>query len=99
MPKIRHEALLVDRVKTNNRQVLFNLMVINDAMSTMLDGRPHTPEKISFKYLKHTINDLEHTVERRKGQTYIVNPFQILISKGNYYLLVIDGRTYKITMR
>ena len=93
--KIRHEALLVDRVKTNNRQVLFNLMVINDAMSTMLDGRPHTPEKISFKYLKHTINDLEHTVERRKGQTYIVNPFQILISEGNYYLLVIDGHSKK----
>jgi len=92
---IRHNALLVDRVKTNNRQVLFNLTTINEAMSTMLDGRPHTPEKISFKYLKHSINDLEHTVERRKGQTYVVNPFQILISEGNYYLLVIDGHSKK----
>ena len=99
--RIRHNAFLTDRVKTNNKSVLNNIAVINDAMSRRLDGKSHKPEKISFKYLKHTISDIDQQVERRKGERYVVSPYQLLISDGNYYLLAyVDEkrrmRTYRV---
>jgi len=99
--KIKHNAFLTDRVKTDNRSVMNNIATINDAMSRHLDGQPHTPEKISFKYLKHTISDMSKQVERRRGARYTVSPFQLLINDGNYYLLAFDDyaqdmRTYRV---
>lgn len=99
--KIRHNAFLTDRVKTNNRQVLANIATINEAMSRKIDGEPHTPEKITFKYLKYSVGDMSKQVERRKGAKYIVSPFQLLINDGNYYLLAFDDyskemRTYRV---
>ena len=99
--KIKHNAFLTDRIKTNNKGVLFNIATINEAMSKKLGGLPHTPEKITFKYLKYTIKDLKQQVERRKGATYKVSPYQLLINDGNYYLLAYDDysqdmRTYRV---
>ena len=99
--KIRHNAFLTDRVKTNNRQVLANIATINEAMSRKIDGEPHTPEKITFKYLKYSVGDMSKQVERRRGAKYIVSPFQLLINDGNYYLLAFDDyskemRTYRV---
>lgn len=91
--KIRHNAFLTDRVKTNNRQVLRNIAAINEAMSRKIDGQPHTPEKISFQYLKYSIADMSKQVERRHGAKYIVSPFRLLINDGNYYLLAFDDRS------
>ncbi len=92
--KIRHNAFLTDRVKTNNRSVLNNIAAINEAMSVKIDGEPHIPEKISFKYLKYSIENIEQQVERRKGTRYTVSPFQLLINDGNYYLLAYDDRAH-----
>ena len=66
-----------------------------------VDGKPHVPQKISFKYLKHTLQDRNNQVERRKGALYKVSPYKLLISDGNYYLLAFDDRaqdmrTYRI---
>ena len=88
--KIRHDALLTDRVKTNNREVINSISTINEAMSKELDGQKHIPEKISFKYLKSSIGDVSQQVERRKGEYYIVSPYKLLINDGNYYLLAFD---------
>lgn len=63
--KIRHNAFLTDRVKTDNKSVMNNIAAINDAMSRYLDGEPHTPEKIIFKYLKYSVSDMSKYVERR----------------------------------
>ena len=97
---IKHDAFLTDRVKTNNRSVIFNITTINEAMSREREGQRHTPEKISFKYLKSTINDVSQQVERRKGNRYVVSPYKLLINDGNYYLLAFDGtqemRTYRV---
>ena len=68
-------------------------------MSTRLAGKKHVPEKISFKYLKYTIGDMSKQVERRKGAEYIVNPFQLLINDGNYYLLAFDEKHKQRTFR
>ena len=99
--RIRHNAFLADRVKTNNRGVLNNISTINDAMSRRLEGRSHQPEKISFKYLKYSIDDVGQQVERRAGAKYVVSPYHLLINDGNYYLLAYDDnrkqmRTYRI---
>ena len=85
--KIKHDAFLTDRVKTNNRAVLNNISSINEAMSTKRDGKTHKPEKIKFKYLKYSIDDVGQQIERRRGETYSVSPFQLIINDGNYYLL------------
>lgn len=99
--KIRHNAFLTDRVKTNNKSVLNNISTINNAMSRRIDGKPHQPSKITFKYLKHSINNLNEQVERRRGTTYKVSPYQLLINDGNYYLLAFadycqEMRTYRV---
>ena len=94
--RIRHNAFLTDRVKTDNRGVLNNIAAINDAMSRHLDGEPHTPEKITFQYLKYSVSDMSKQVERRKGARYTVSPFQLLINDGNYYLLAYDNRYHEL---
>ena len=99
--KITHNAFLTDRVKTNNKSVLNNISIINEAMSKEFEGEKHTPEKISFKYLKYSIDDIGKQVERGHGAKYIVSPFQLLINDGNYYLLAYDDyskdmRTYRV---
>lgn len=98
---IRHEAYLTDRVKTNNEQVLDNLNSIDIAMSKTKSGKEHAPEKISFKYLKYTIQNINKPIERHNGERYIVSPYRLLISDGNYYLLGFDDskqamRTYRV---
>lgn len=94
--KIRHNAFLTDRVKTNNKGVLNNIATINEAMSTKIDGLPHTPEKICFKYLKYSISDMKQQVERRQGEKYVVSPFALVINDGNYYLLAFDDKSQKL---
>lgn len=71
--KIRHNIFLTDRVKTDNQGVLNNIAAINDAMSKHRDGQPHTPEKITFKYMKRSISDMSQQVERKAGTRYKVD--------------------------
>lgn len=92
---IRHDALLTDRVKTNNKNVLANITTIDDAMASKLDGEKHEPEKISFQYLKYSVSGLKQ-VERRQGDRYIVSPYKLLINDGNYYLLAFDDASGKM---
>ncbi len=90
---IQHDAFLTDRVKTINKSVLNNISTLNTAMSKAVDGQPHVPVKVTFKYLKYSIHDLTQQVERRPGAEYKVNPFRLMINDGNYYLLAIDDKS------
>ena len=77
------------------------ISTINAAMAKKQDGKPHEPQKISFKYMKHTIDDVNSMVEKYHGKLYKVSPFRLLINDGNYYLLAFDDkaqdmRTYRI---
>lgn len=94
--RIRHNVFLTDRVKTNNKSVLNNISIINEAMSKEIEGEKHIPEKISFKYLKYTIDNVGNQVERRHGAKYVVSPYQLLINDGNYYLLAFDDYSKEI---
>lgn len=85
--ELQKEVFLCDRVKTTQDKVLHNVGIIHTAMATKQDGKPHTPQKITFKYLKYTLQNGVTQVERRKGATYKVSPYKLLINEGNYYLL------------
>ncbi len=65
--KIRHNAFLTDRVKTDNKGVMNNIAAINEAMSRHIDGEPHTPEKITFKYLKYAVGDMSKVDQIRRA--------------------------------
>ena len=65
--EIRTDALVTARQRTLNKSTLRNVSTIYDAMSKMIEGEKHIPEKISFQYLKYTIDNLEKQTERRKG--------------------------------
>lgn len=92
---IRHDALLTDRIRTNNEQVVNTISVLDDAMSLKLDGEKHIPEKVTFKYLQRSIGGMQN-VERRKGERYKVSPYKLLITDGNYYLLAFDDQKQRL---
>ena len=94
--EIKHDAFAVARVKTNNKELFYNVDTIHNAMSERIDGKAHVPEKIRFKYLKYTIQNLNEMVERRRGVDYVVSPHAIIINEGNYYLLAIDNKSKKL---
>ena len=93
---ISTEAYLTDRTKTDNSGVIYNISTIKEAMAKKIDGEPHTPEKICFKYMEYSIVDLKQAAERRKGEWYIVSPYKLLINDGNYYLLGFDDKYHKM---
>ena len=98
---IKHNAYMPERASTDNTNILQNIEAISRAMSRTLDGKAHTPEKIQFKYLTYSIDDVRKHVERRGGQYYTVNPFYYVINGGNYYLLAVNEgqstiKTYRI---
>ncbi len=97
--KIKTDAVVVDRVKTLNKTVLTNIDLIRDAMATEQNRKKHIPEKISFKYARYEITNVEKPVVRSKQ--YTVSPYYLIISDGNYYLLAYDDgkrdvRTYRV---
>ncbi len=99
--EIHTDAFVVNRVRTLNKATINNIATLNDAMSKEIYGEKHVPEKISFKYLKYNISDLDNMIERKDGAIYVVNPFKLVINDGNYYLLGFDDdiglmRTYRV---
>ena len=91
--KIKRDVEVIDRVRTNNTQVLINIDKLNNAINGYRAGEiAHPSCKVSFHYLKYEINNLKTQVERRKGKPYIVSPYKLLINEGNYYLLAYDER-------
>lgn len=82
--ELQNEVYLVGRVKTSNKYVMSSILKINAAIKAK--------QKISFKYLKHTLQDRSEQVERRKGAAYVLSPFRLLINEGNYYLLAYSSQ-------
>ena len=99
--ELEREVFLCDRVKTTRKDILLLIGIIHAAMADKENGKPKSPQKISFKYLKYTIQNKNTQVERHRGATYKVSPYKLLINEGNYYLLAYDDksqdmRTYRI---
>ena len=62
---LQHEVFLIDRVKSTQKGTLNIISTINAAMAKKQDGKPHEPQKISFKYMKHS------TGQPRRGQDHL----------------------------
>ena len=93
---IKRDAFLLDRIKTENIGIYELVSKISAAMSRKRNKKPHTPEKIKFKYLSYTIQNGLGRTERRKGECYVVSPYKLLISDGNYYLMGYDDKMQKM---
>ena len=61
--------------RTDNKSVFYSVNAINDAMDQK--------KKIAFRYNRYGIDYKMHDV----GKDYIVNPYQMVASNGQYYLL------------
>lgn len=81
--ELQNEVYLVGRNKTSNRHIMRSMEKINRAIKAKC--------KISFKYLKYTLNDRSNQVARRGGKAYIRSPYKLIINDGNYYLLAYDS--------
>lgn len=77
--ELKNEVYLVGRNKTSNEYVMASMLTINQAI--------RQNRKITFKYLKYTLQNKDTRVERGGGATYIVSPYKLVINDGNYYLV------------
>ena len=90
--ELQNEVYLVGRTKTSNKSVMSAMLKVNQAI--------RQNKKISFRYQKFTIQDRTQQVDRRKGATYIINPFKLIINDGYYYVLAWNSERGKtITYR
>ena len=94
--QLKADVFLVDRVKTTQKGTLSILSTINTAMARKIEGKPHEPQKITFKYLHYRINDLHSSVDSRKGTIRKVSPFRLILNDGYYYLLAFDDKHKEI---
>lgn len=94
---LERDVILLDKGKSNNIANYESLQKISFAMSRKrIKKIAHIPEKIKFKYLSYTIQNGIRRTERRKGEWYVVSPYKLLISDGNYYLMGYDDKMQKI---
>ena len=94
---LRRDVIQLDRGKSNSVSNYETLKKISMAMSRKrIQNSAHIPEKIKFKYLSYTLQGGLKRTERRKGEWYVVSPYKLLISDGNYYLMGYDDRMQKM---
>ncbi len=74
--KVSHVSNLPDLHRTVNKQAMYSLDVINDAISEH--------KKISFIYNKMGTDFKMHPT---REEVYIVNPYQIVANNGRFYLI------------
>ena len=74
--KVKHVCHLPKLIHSDNKQVLLNLDVLNDAIE---QGR-----KVRFTYNSY---GKDFQLHPRRKKPYIVNPYQMVTNQGRYYLL------------
>lgn len=97
--KIDNKVFNIDRLATNNADTIKNLDEINKALRKVKINGKNCCRQIQFNYLKYTIQDLEQPIERKHGEKYIVSPYEVLISEGNYYLIGLNEKQKLTTYR
>lgn len=73
--KVSHVKPTPALVRTENNSVLYNVSAINDAMDQK--------KKITFRYNRYGTDFKMHD----QGKQYVMNPYQMVASNGQYYLL------------
>ena len=73
--KVSHVSTTPSLGRTDNKQVLYTVNAINDAIDQK--------KKVKFRYSSYGLDGKLHD----KGNDYIVNPYQMIAANGKYYLL------------
>ena len=74
--KVKHVCHLPKLIHSDNKQVLLNLDVLNDAIEQ--------ERKVRFTYNSY---GKDFQLHPRRKEPYIVNPYQMVVNQGRYYLL------------
>ena len=75
--KLQRQVFILNRVKTLNEQVFYNIDKIHDAISAN--------RKITFKYFDFDVN--KQKVYRKNGELYTETPVSLIWDDENYYLI------------
>lgn len=78
--ELKREVYVVNRIKSENEGILYNIDAIHDAIQKNC--------RITYRYLEYTLNKEEHF--RRGGKLYEVSPVALTWSDENYYLIAFD---------
>lgn len=73
--KVSHVAATSSLIRTENKQVLYTVNAINDAIDQK--------KKIRFRYKRYGIDKKMYD----RGKDFIMNPYQMVAANGRYYLL------------
>ncbi len=74
--KVKHVCHLPKLIHSDNKQVLLNLDVLNDAIEQ--------ERKVRFTYNSY---GKDFQLHPRRKEPYTVNPYQMVVNQGRYYLL------------
>jgi len=77
--QLDNDVYVVDKAATANSNVLPAILALQEAIKQK--------RKVKFRYMTHTIERTPSPTPRGRGKDYILNPFQLLMNEGNYYLL------------
>lgn len=86
--RLLDEVYNIDRIKTPNTEVIYTLSTLNEAIKNR--------HKISFNYMKYTVENRKQQTARRRGTRYTLSPYSLLINDGNYYALSYDARRKRL---
>lgn len=97
---IKDDIFVSDRARTTNKHLWKTIETIREAMRNrdkddIGDAKKykHHPEQISFQYLTHSIRNVNNEIERGRGAEYIVSPYKLMFSDGNFYLLAYNAKS------
>lgn len=82
--ELKRDSYLIDRGKNRNNRLPDYVQVINRAI--------RNDHKIKFQYTKYTLSNRTEQTPRRSGNDYVLSPFKILVTEGNYYLIAYNGK-------
>lgn len=79
--RVNHIVSLPPREKADNKQLFYNIELLDEAISKK--------RKVSFHYLEYGTDKKLHIKERTDGtkRKYIINPYQMAAKEGKYYLI------------
>lgn len=103
---VLRDIFVSDRARTSNKHLYRAVDTITEAMKHRVEDDTddkskykHKPEQIVFKYLTHTLGDVENEIERGKGAEYVVSPHRLMVCDGNFYLLAYNEKGKKNKVR
>ena len=78
--QLQHQVYVSGRIKSMNESIYYAV----DELHSAIDQN----REISFKYSEYSVS--KERVYRRGGARYVVSPFALSMSDGNYYLLAYE---------